>query len=139
MGRDSIDRQALLDAGLDPDDPTVWETQLRISDLLVCLGVEERSNNRASPARRGCSNERWVTNTHQGRDGLATRGRGRLQDQDRGCTGCSGSDPGGGGTVARCPLVNVVPGPTKLERLRATSLGAGASWSPTIAVTSACD
>lgn len=49
MCRDSIDRQALLDAGLDPDDPTVWETQFRISDLLVCLGVEERSNNGASP------------------------------------------------------------------------------------------
>lgn len=49
MCRDSIDRQALLDAGLDPDDPTVWETQFRISDLLVCPGVEERSNNGASP------------------------------------------------------------------------------------------
>lgn len=43
MGRDSIDRQALLDAELDPDDPAVWETQYRISDLLVCLGIARRT------------------------------------------------------------------------------------------------
>ncbi|MEU4711407.1 hypothetical protein AB0G00_33785 [Nocardia salmonicida] len=46
MSRDSIDRQALLDAGLDPDDPAVWEIQFRVSDLLVCLGIEERSDGR---------------------------------------------------------------------------------------------
>ncbi|TDP27834.1 hypothetical protein DFR75_1212 [Nocardia ignorata] len=43
MGRDSIDRQALLDAELDPDDPAVWETQYRMSDLLVCLGIAHRT------------------------------------------------------------------------------------------------
>jgi len=36
---DSVDRQALLDAGLDPDDPHVWAVQRRISDLLVCYGI----------------------------------------------------------------------------------------------------
>ncbi|WP_194827861.1 hypothetical protein [Nocardia sp. XZ_19_231] len=50
MGSDSIDRQALLDAGLDPDDPTVWETQFRVSDLLVCLGVAECSGDRCQRA-----------------------------------------------------------------------------------------
>ncbi|WP_188831189.1 hypothetical protein [Nocardia camponoti] len=39
MGMDSVDRQALLDAGLDPDDPQVWAVQQRISDLLVCYGM----------------------------------------------------------------------------------------------------
>ncbi|MRH93317.1 hypothetical protein GFY24_38890 [Nocardia sp. SYP-A9097] len=37
---DSIDRQALIDAGLDPDDPEVWEQQQRISDLLRCYGIQ---------------------------------------------------------------------------------------------------
>ncbi|WP_331758109.1 hypothetical protein OG225_42205 (plasmid) [Nocardia sp. NBC_01377] len=46
MGRDSIDRQALIDAGLDADDPAVWETQNRVSDLLVCLGIAQRSTRR---------------------------------------------------------------------------------------------
>lgn len=36
---DSIDRQALTDAGLDPDDPHVWETQRRVSNLLRCHGM----------------------------------------------------------------------------------------------------
>ncbi|MEV6661552.1 hypothetical protein [Nocardia fluminea] len=39
MGMDSVDRQALIDAGLDPDDPQVWVVQQRISDLLVCYGI----------------------------------------------------------------------------------------------------
>lgn len=39
MGMDSVDRQALIDAGLDPDDPQVWAVQQRISDLLVCHGI----------------------------------------------------------------------------------------------------
>ncbi|UGT55006.1 hypothetical protein [Nocardia asteroides] len=42
MGMDSVDRQALLDAELDPDDPQVWVVQQRISDLLVCYGISRR-------------------------------------------------------------------------------------------------
>lgn len=41
MGMEPVDRQALLDAGLDPDDPQVWATQRRISDLLVCLAITQ--------------------------------------------------------------------------------------------------
>lgn len=33
MGRESIDAQSLIDAGLDPTDPQVWADQYRISDL----------------------------------------------------------------------------------------------------------
>ncbi len=36
---DSLDRQALLDAGLDPDDPRVWETQRRVRNLLAWCGT----------------------------------------------------------------------------------------------------
>ncbi|MEV0765158.1 hypothetical protein [Nocardia sp. NPDC050435] len=39
MDDDSIDRQALLDAGLDPDDPAVWDGQYWIRDLLICHGM----------------------------------------------------------------------------------------------------
>ncbi|MFI6225298.1 hypothetical protein ACIBEH_32465 [Nocardia salmonicida] len=39
MGMDSVDRQALIDADLDPDDPQVWAVQQQISDLLVCHGI----------------------------------------------------------------------------------------------------
>ena len=34
-----IDRQALIDAGLDADDPEVWAAQRRVRDLLVCIGI----------------------------------------------------------------------------------------------------
>ncbi|MBW0275203.1 hypothetical protein ATM97_05425 [Nocardia sp. MH4] len=44
MGMDSVDRQALLDADLDPDEPQVWVVQQRISDLLVCHGISRRHN-----------------------------------------------------------------------------------------------
>ncbi|MGW5439226.1 hypothetical protein [Nocardia asteroides] len=46
---ESVDRQALLDAGLDPDDPQTWATQQRISDLLVCYGIARRSRGGAWP------------------------------------------------------------------------------------------
>ena len=39
MGMDSVDRQTLIDADLDPDSPQVWAVRQRISDLLVCYGV----------------------------------------------------------------------------------------------------
>ncbi len=39
MGMDSVDRDALVDAGLDPDDPKVWADQRWVSDLLVCYGL----------------------------------------------------------------------------------------------------
>lgn len=39
MGMDSVDRDALTDAGLDPDDPKVWADQQWVSDLLVCYGL----------------------------------------------------------------------------------------------------
>ncbi|MEU4317641.1 hypothetical protein AB0F85_04500 [Nocardia fluminea] len=35
----SVDRQALLDAGLDPGAPQAWATQQQISDLLVYHGI----------------------------------------------------------------------------------------------------
>jgi hypothetical protein len=38
-GRESIDAQSLIDAGLDPDDPQVWADQYQVSDLLVCLEI----------------------------------------------------------------------------------------------------
>lgn len=52
MGMDSVDRQALLDAGLDPDDPQVWAVQRRISDLLVCYGMT-RATRRQRAATAG--------------------------------------------------------------------------------------
>lgn len=36
---DSIDREALLAAGLDPDDPEEWVTQRRVSDFLRCYSL----------------------------------------------------------------------------------------------------
>lgn len=36
---DSIDRQALIDADLDPDDPEVWASQRRVQELLICHGL----------------------------------------------------------------------------------------------------
>ncbi|WP_194817916.1 hypothetical protein [Nocardia sp. XZ_19_385] len=39
MDDDSIDRQALLDADLNPDDPLVWERQRWAHDLLTCHGM----------------------------------------------------------------------------------------------------
>lgn len=42
MGMDSVDRDALIDAGLDPDDPQVWADQQWVSDLLVCIGIWTR-------------------------------------------------------------------------------------------------
>ena len=39
MSDEVIDRQALLDAGLDPDDPEVWAGQYRVRDFLVCVGI----------------------------------------------------------------------------------------------------
>ncbi|MGW5569846.1 hypothetical protein ACWEVD_01490 [Nocardia thailandica] len=42
MGMDAdevIDREVLLAAGLDPDDPQVWVIQHRVRDLLICLGI----------------------------------------------------------------------------------------------------
>ncbi|MFJ2665706.1 hypothetical protein ACIO14_15265 [Nocardia fluminea] len=42
MGKDSVDRDALIDAGLDPDDPKVWADQQWVSDLLVCYGLSLR-------------------------------------------------------------------------------------------------
>ncbi|MEU3010084.1 hypothetical protein [Nocardia asteroides] len=44
MGMDSVDRQSLIDAGLDPDDPQVWAVQRRISDLLVCYGISRTTH-----------------------------------------------------------------------------------------------
>ncbi|MGW5312875.1 hypothetical protein ACWEQ0_23705 [Nocardia thailandica] len=34
-----INRETLIDAGLDPDDPAVWATQRRVRDLLLCIGI----------------------------------------------------------------------------------------------------
>ncbi|WP_216917957.1 hypothetical protein [Nocardia noduli] len=36
---DSVDRQALLDAGLDPDDPQVWAVQREMQVLSTWHGV----------------------------------------------------------------------------------------------------
>lgn len=36
---DGIDREALEDAGLDPEDPEVWKQQYRISDMLRCYEI----------------------------------------------------------------------------------------------------
>ncbi|MFE7720787.1 hypothetical protein ACFU44_17285 [Nocardia rhizosphaerihabitans] len=52
MGMDSVDRQALLDADLDPDDPQTWAVQRRISDLLVCYGIT-RATRRTDEAPPG--------------------------------------------------------------------------------------
>ncbi|MFD3430707.1 hypothetical protein [Nocardia fluminea] len=46
---DSVDRQALIDAGLDPDDPQVWVVQRRISDLLVCYGITRATRCHSHP------------------------------------------------------------------------------------------
>lgn len=46
---DSVDRRALLDAGLDPDDPHVWAVQQRISDLLVCYGIMRTARRQGQP------------------------------------------------------------------------------------------
>ncbi|MGW5920726.1 hypothetical protein ACWFPY_17205 [Nocardia fluminea] len=43
---DSVDRDALIDAGLDPDDPQVWADQQWVSDLLVCYGIAARQSRR---------------------------------------------------------------------------------------------
>lgn len=43
MGMESVDREALIDAGLDPDDPQVWEDQRWVSDILACHGLWLRS------------------------------------------------------------------------------------------------
>ncbi|WP_063054747.1 hypothetical protein [Nocardia salmonicida] len=51
MGRESIDAQALIDAGLDTTDPQVWADQYRISDLLVCLGIWQRATTGADRSR----------------------------------------------------------------------------------------
>lgn len=42
MGMESVDRDALIDAGLDPDDPQVWADQQWVSDLLVRYGISLR-------------------------------------------------------------------------------------------------
>ncbi|WP_405135569.1 hypothetical protein [Nocardia sp. NBC_01388] len=39
MDFDEDERQALLDEGVDPDDPEVQASQQRISDLLRCYGI----------------------------------------------------------------------------------------------------
>ncbi|MFE3001416.1 hypothetical protein ACFXG4_41335 [Nocardia sp. NPDC059246] len=39
MNFDEDERQALLDEGVDPDDPEVQAAQQRISDLLRCYGM----------------------------------------------------------------------------------------------------
>ena len=36
---DSIDRNALIDAEIDPDDPEEWTLQHRISDFLRCYSL----------------------------------------------------------------------------------------------------
>jgi hypothetical protein len=46
---DSVDRQALLDADLDPDDPQVWAVQQRISDLRVCYGLTRATRRNREP------------------------------------------------------------------------------------------
>lgn len=50
MGMDSVDRQSLLDADLDPDDPHTWAVHRWISDLLVCYDIT-RATRRANELR----------------------------------------------------------------------------------------
>ncbi|MGW5317888.1 hypothetical protein [Nocardia thailandica] len=44
-----IDREVLLAAGLDPDDPQVWVIQYRVRDLLICLGILRASQVNPQP------------------------------------------------------------------------------------------
>ncbi|MEV0769955.1 hypothetical protein [Nocardia salmonicida] len=43
MGMESVDREALIEGGLDPDDPQVWEDQRWVSDIVACHGLWLRS------------------------------------------------------------------------------------------------
>jgi len=41
---DSLDRQALLDTGLDPDDPVEWQAQRRIQQILADIAALWRAD-----------------------------------------------------------------------------------------------
>lgn len=51
---DSIDRQALIDADLDPDDPQIWDHQRWVQEILHACGSTD-SGQGLSTSIRSCA------------------------------------------------------------------------------------